>query len=93
MFAVTPGFVDTQLTRRLRESAAGRRWLPEAQGREPLDTDLFTTLVVSLALGHADALSGRFLHALDDLDVLLARLDEIDREGLYALRLRRLPGR
>ena len=93
VFAVTPGFVDTQLTRRLRESAAGRRWLPEAQGREPLDIDLFTTLVVSLALGHADALSGRFLHALDDLDILLARLDEIDREGLYALRLRRLPGR
>ena len=46
-------------------------------------------LLVELASGRADALSGRFLHALDDLDDLLRRSDEIARDDLYALRFRR----
>ena len=36
---------------------------------------------------------GRLLHTLDDLDVPLARTDEIRVDDLYAPRLRRLPGR
>jgi hypothetical protein len=46
-------------------------------------------LVVELATGRADALSGRFLHVLDDLDDLVARADEIARQDAYALRFRR----
>ena len=48
-------------------------------------------MVAALATGAADELSGRFVHALDDLEELVARMEEIEREDLYAPRLRRLP--
>ena len=92
VFTVTPGFVQTAMTELLTESDDGRRWLPELREREPLDLELAAQLVVFLAAGGGDRLSGRFLHALDDVRELLARIDEIERDDLYAVRLRRLPG-
>jgi NAD(P)-dependent dehydrogenase (short-subunit alcohol dehydrogenase family) len=93
VFSVAPGFTATELTRQLTESEAGRRWFPGEGERESLDAASTAELIVRLASGSADALSGRLLHTLDDLDVLLARIDEIRRDDLYASRLRRLPGR
>ena len=93
VFSVAPGFTATELTRRLTESDAGRRWFPGEGDREPLDATATADLIVRLVTGSADALSGRLLHTLDDLDVLLAQLDKIRRDDLYAPRLRRLPGR
>jgi NAD(P)-dependent dehydrogenase (short-subunit alcohol dehydrogenase family) len=90
-FTVTPGFVWTPLTRRVTESSEGRRWLPDLQHRSALNPDLFVQLVVTVALGKADELNGRFLHALDDLDELIRRRDEIVSDELYVPRLRRLP--
>ena len=90
VFAVAPGFVDTAMTERLTGTAEGRRWKPEAQSAQRVDPGLTAELVVRLASGEARRLSGRFLHALDDLDELLSRTDEIERDDLYALRLRRL---
>ena len=89
-FTVTPGFTRTGLTKQLTESPAGRRWLPELQGRDSLDPDLFVRLTVTVALGGADILSGRFLHALDDIDELVNRFAEVETAELYAPRLRRL---
>src|SRR6201996_1154141 len=91
VFAITPGFVHTELTTRMIESPEGRRWIPEAATRVGLDLDLFVRLTVTVALGSADALSGRFLHALDDVSELLRRIEEIERDELYVPRLRRLP--
>ena len=93
VFSVAPGFTATELTRQLTESDAGRRWFPGEGDREPLDATATAKLIVRLASGSADALSGRLLHTLDDLDVLLAQIDEIRRDDLYVPRLRRLPGR
>ena len=90
VFSVAPGFTNTAMTRSLRESPQGRRWLPDTETRV-LDSELTSALIARLAGGTADALSGRFLHTLDDIDELLARIDEIQRDELYALRLRRLP--
>jgi NAD(P)-dependent dehydrogenase (short-subunit alcohol dehydrogenase family) len=87
-FVITPGFVHTELTRQLAESP----WFPELATREALDPDLVGRLAVFLASGRGDPLAGRFLHALDDLEELLRRLDEIERDELYVPRLRRLPG-
>lgn len=42
-------------------------------------------LIVAIAAGRADPLSGRFIHVLDDL---LARIRVIEDEDLYTLRLR-----
>jgi len=89
VFAVTPGFVRTKLVEDVASSAAGRRWLPELAEREDaLPADRIAGLVVELATGRADALSGRFLHVLDDLDELVVRSGEITRDDLYALRFR-----
>lgn len=89
-FTVTPGFVRTSLTAQLTESPQGQRWLPELQGRDSLDPDRFVRLVVTIALGDADILNGRFLHALDDVSELTRRFDEVNSEELYVPRLRRL---
>ena len=90
VFTVTPGFVRTSLTEQLTESPQGRRWLPELQTRDSLDPDLFVRLTVTVALGGADILNGRFLHALDNIGELVSRFDDIESEELYVPRLRRL---
>ena len=90
VFTVTPGFVRTSLTDHLTESPQGRRWLPELQTRDSLDPDLFVRLTVTVALGGADILNGRFLHALDNIGELVSRFDDIESEELYVPRLRRL---
>jgi NAD(P)-dependent dehydrogenase (short-subunit alcohol dehydrogenase family) len=90
VFAITPGFVRTRLVDEVARSDEGRRWLPELAEREDaLEPKRAGRLVVELATGRADALSGRFLHVLDDLDDLVARADEIVRDDKYALRFRR----
>lgn len=90
VFAVTPGFVRTRLVEEVATSAAGRRWLPQLPERQDaLEPERVGRLVVEIAGGRADELSGRFLHVLDDLDDLIVRANEIVRDDLYALRLRR----
>src|SRR5207244_5344741 len=90
VFAVTPGFVRTELVESVIRSEAGRRYLPElAERTDALAPELAGELVAELATGRADALSGRFLHVLDDLDGLIARADELRSDDLYALRFRR----
>jgi len=49
-------------------------------------------LLVRIAAGEADPLSGRFLHAEDDLDELLAGAGRVAAEDLLTLRLREWPG-
>ena len=49
-------------------------------------------LVIDLASGHADAMSGRYVTVFDDLDALLLRAAEIEREGLYSLRVVKFEG-
>ena len=60
------------------EVAAGRD-LPPERGAQ---------VIVSLARGQADVLSGRYLAALHDLTALTARAEEIQRDDLCTLRLR-----
>jgi NAD(P)-dependent dehydrogenase (short-subunit alcohol dehydrogenase family) len=90
VFAVSPGFVRTRMVEAVAMSDEGRRWLPElAERRDALEPEQVGRLVVELVTGRADALSGRFLHVLDELDDLIARADEIAADDLYALRFRR----
>ena len=64
-----------------------RRELAEGRGAEPHRA---AQLVVRLASGHGDSLSGRHISVHDDLDVLLDRLEDIRRDDLCTLRLRPL---
>lgn len=78
-FAVAPGIVRSEMTASLPDTIP---WTPpEAPPR----------LIRGLAEGKADALSGRYLHAEHDadLDALAARADDVRRDDLNAIRLRR----
>jgi NAD(P)-dependent dehydrogenase (short-subunit alcohol dehydrogenase family) len=87
-FSVAPGFVWTEMT----SAMAGTPWFSSlAERSDALPPQRVASLVARIARGDADALSGRFLHALDDVDDLVARVGEIEAHDLYAPRLRRLP--
>ena len=61
------------MTERLLETPGGARLVPAPRAaREPLDPARAAQLVVSARLRQGRRLSGRFFHALDDLDELLA---------------------
>ena len=88
-FTITPGLFRSALTEHLMTSEAGRRWLPEVGRGRWVEAEQVERLVRFVASGRGDALTGRFLHALDDLDDLAARADEIVADDLFAVRLRR----
>ena len=93
VFALEPGTVRTAMTEELLQGEAGRTWLPWYraafdEGRDAPPEDA-ARLVVRLARGDADALSGRFLSRADDLDALVAQADELARGERLVLRLAR----
>jgi NAD(P)-dependent dehydrogenase (short-subunit alcohol dehydrogenase family) len=90
-FAVAPGYTKTELTKSLTSSAAGRRWLPEVGTGRIVAAEQSAQLIVALARGDADPLSGRLLHALDDVGGLTREIDAVRRDELYVPRVRRLP--
>ena len=78
VFFFSPGLVRSGMTSNLPDDAP---WTPP---------ELAPRLVRALASGGYDALAGRYLHAEhDDVDDLLARIDEIREQDLNAIRLRR----
>ena len=93
-FAVGPGTTRTAMSEGSLTSEEGRRWIPWF-GRiftEKLDVPMErpVRLVLDLASGRADALSGRYVTVFDDVDAMLLRAAEIEAEGLYSLRVRKL---
>jgi 3-oxoacyl-[acyl-carrier protein] reductase len=78
VFFFSPGLVQTEMTSGFGDDLP---WTPP---------ELAPQLVRVLASGRADALAGRYIHAEhDDIEDLIARADEIVREDLNAIRLRR----
>ncbi len=68
VFAISPGFVWTEMTERLRDSP----WFPGFGSPNPNEPERAGELVLRLASGELDALSGRFIHVRDDIDQLLS---------------------
>jgi len=78
VFVFSPGLVQTDMTSGFGDDLP---WTPP---------ELAPRLVHVLASGRADALAGRYIHAEhDDIEDLIARADEIEREDLNVIRLRR----
>jgi NAD(P)-dependent dehydrogenase (short-subunit alcohol dehydrogenase family) len=94
-FAINPGTVRTPMNLRCMESEEMRRRSPDvaewfeqlfAEGQDtPIERSV--QLVLALASGKADALSGCFLSIDDDLDALLEQAETIQSEGRLRLRL------
>jgi 3-oxoacyl-[acyl-carrier protein] reductase len=79
VFPISPGLVRTEMTEGTFSDDAP--WTPPEAAPE---------LVLALASGRFDSLSGRYLHAEHDPpDELEQRVDEIVRDDLNAIRLRR----
>ena len=94
VFAISPGTVRTAMSEYVLESEAGKKWLPWFRklfdrGRD-VPAEKAAQLVVQLASGRADALSGRFIDISDDLEKLLERLEEVKHDNLYTLRVAKL---
>jgi NAD(P)-dependent dehydrogenase (short-subunit alcohol dehydrogenase family) len=92
VFALTPGIVRTAMTEHILHSEAGRRWLPELAaivrgGAGWVSPQRVGAAVVELASGRADPLSGRWVHAEDDLGALARRAGDLAERDLHVLRL------
>jgi len=93
VFAIGTGTTRTAMSEHSLTSEEGRRWIPWF-GRiftDKLDVPVErpVRLILELASGRVDALSGKFLTVFDELDILLSGIAEIDREGLYSLRVQK----
>ena len=78
--AMSPGLVLTRMTEPMKVHGI---WPDDAWS----DVRLAEELMVRLAAGDGDALAGTLVHAVDDLDALVARADEIRARGWNALRM------
>ena len=92
VFAVHPGAVRTESWASLLSDEA-RRYMPDmfnyaSQEESGVPPELAAELVLFLALGQADELSGCFISVDDDLAEMVRRAKEIQQGELYTLRLR-----
>jgi NAD(P)-dependent dehydrogenase (short-subunit alcohol dehydrogenase family) len=80
VFAIDPGFMRTAMTDYLTQSEQGRRWTPWASSVFGTDVHVpverAAKLIVLLASGRADSLSGHYLTVFDDIDALIRRADD-----------------
>jgi NAD(P)-dependent dehydrogenase (short-subunit alcohol dehydrogenase family) len=95
-FAVQPGTVRTRMLEDLLTSDVRRRWIPWMpkiiEAGQDVPPELAAELVLYLASGAADALSGRMFSVGEDPTGVVRRAEEVLREELYVLRMRRLAG-
>lgn len=95
-FAIDPGGVRTAMMNYLIDSEPARKWIPGAH-QYAVEVGIFNTaeepaaLVTLLASGKADSLSGRFIRLSDNLDQLVLRAEQIQKDDLYTLRMQMLP--
>jgi acyl-CoA synthetase (AMP-forming)/AMP-acid ligase II/NAD(P)-dependent dehydrogenase (short-subunit alcohol dehydrogenase family) len=100
VFSVHPGILPIGLSAEAlartapRDSSEGRirSWIrAQLDGGRGATPAAAADLVVALASGRGDRLSGRHLSVHDDLDDVLSRFDQVARDDLYLLGRRCLP--
>ncbi|MGH2585441.1 MAG: SDR family NAD(P)-dependent oxidoreductase [Dehalococcoidia bacterium] len=98
-FVIHPGFIFTQLGVGAMARDDTRQWQPEFHQRlteleqhpeQGTPMEAVTNLCLFLATGQGDALSGRYISVDDDVAELSRRVDIIEQDDLYTLRLRGL---
>ena len=96
VFAIEPGTVRTAMTDYLR-SPEGQRQTPSSISIQTIfekgyDTppEYAANLILKLASGRADPLSGHYIEVNDDVDRMAAQVKTIHQRELYSLRVRKL---
>lgn len=96
VFAISPGTVRTEMSEYSLNSPQGKKWLPWFQRlfEEKIDVPASRAaqLVLTLASGRADALSGRFISIFDDVETMIERAAEIELQNLYSLKIEKVAG-
>ena len=88
VFPIRPGVVRTAMVEEGRQAIPLiQKILDEGQAVTP---DVVADLVLFLASGKADRLSGRIFSVNEDLEEMVRRAEEVERNNLYVLRSRRL---
>lgn len=93
-FSIEPGTIRTGMVQELLDANETRTWLPWFpkifdEGRD-IGPEYAASLVRFLASGRADTLSGRYFTYPEDPEEVLARGEQVLRDDLYTLRLRKL---
>jgi NAD(P)-dependent dehydrogenase (short-subunit alcohol dehydrogenase family) len=91
VFSIHPGDVITEMAKQLMsdEMAGWLPWIHDYFHNNVVPVERAAELVLWLAMGKGDALSGCFLSIHDDVEALAAQAEAIRREGRHTLRLRR----
>jgi len=93
-FAIAPGTVRTAMTEYSLTSSEGQKWLPWFKrlfdGGFTVPPERPAALVLELASGCADSLTGRFISVQDDLDQLIANAADVQERNLQVLKVERL---
>src|SRR5688572_13386844 len=92
LFAIEPGTVRTAMATFALESPSGRRWVPWYRNifdeKQDVLPEYSAELVVRLARGDADCLTGRFISRGDDLDAILRQSTKAVENEWGVLRVR-----
>jgi NAD(P)-dependent dehydrogenase (short-subunit alcohol dehydrogenase family) len=91
VFAINPGLVRTTMSESglsCGEPSIEQTFTDWFANQEDVSADVAASLVVYLASGAADVLSGRNLDVSDDVAQMVARAAEIEEHDLYVLRQR-----
>jgi NAD(P)-dependent dehydrogenase (short-subunit alcohol dehydrogenase family) len=92
VFAIEPGTVRTALAMYALESPTGRRWIPWYRNifdaQEDGLPEYSAELIVRLARGDADCLTGRFISRDDDLDEIVRQAQKAIENEWGVLRVR-----
>jgi NAD(P)-dependent dehydrogenase (short-subunit alcohol dehydrogenase family) len=95
VFVIHPGLVRTAMTDYLIQAEESQTWLPGVgqafAAERDVPPDPAADLVALLASGQADALTGRFIFYSDDVAAMLTHTEQIRRDDLHTMRLRRRP--
>jgi NAD(P)-dependent dehydrogenase (short-subunit alcohol dehydrogenase family) len=94
VFTIVPGLVRTAISESLLSCGEPsiEQWFKDAfANQQDVSAESAATLVVYLASGAADVLSGRYIFATEDVAQMVARADEIEDHDLYVLREREQP--
>jgi NAD(P)-dependent dehydrogenase (short-subunit alcohol dehydrogenase family) len=80
VFAIDPGFMGTAMTHYLSHSEDGQRWTPWVPSvfgtNVHVPVESAAKLVVLLASGNADSLSGHYVTVFDDVEELARRAQD-----------------